>query len=212
MENKKVIFWAVDCQRDFMNANGALYVEGAESIKPNLKKLTKFAEQKKLTVINTLDYHFPEDEELSDKPDFKTTFPPHCMFHQAGHKLIKETQVLGNYSILDYRENQETNINVYDNNIILTKNKFNVFEGNPHTNKLLDLINPDTAVVYGVATNICVNYAVLGLEKRGISVYVVEDAIKELPNLPLDEIYRGWKNKNIHKFSLDQILRKLNDY
>ena len=133
------------------------------------------------------------------------------MFHQAGHKLIKETQVLGDYSLLDYKANQEVNLNVYDNNIVLTKNKFDIFEGNPHTNQLLDLINPDTVVVYGVATNVCVNYAVLGLEKRGISVYVVKDAIKELPNLPLDEIYRGWKNKNIDKFTLEQILKELNE-
>lgn len=34
------------------------------------------------------------------------------------------------------------------------------------------------AVVYGVATDYCVKAAVLGMQKRGIQTYVVEDAIK----------------------------------
>lgn len=215
MENKKVIFWNVDTQKDFMNPDGALYIEGAESIKPNLKKLTEFANLNNIQVINTKDYHHFGDEELSDTPDFVNTFPKHCIAGSIGEEFIDETNP-DNYngkmcSYLRYTK-KNPGIQLDDRNIVITKNKFDVFTGNPHTDKFLKLINPDTAVVYGVATNVCVNYAVLGLEKRGISVYVVEDAIKELPNLPLDEIYRGWKNKNISKFNVMQILRKLNDY
>jgi len=33
-------------------------------------------------------------------------------------------------------------------------------------------------VVYGVATDFCVKAAVLGMQKRGVQCYVVEDAIK----------------------------------
>ncbi len=193
MKNKKIIFWNVDTQKDFMNSDGALYVEGAETIKPNLKKLTEFAIKNNIFIVNTADFHFPDDEELSDEPDFINTFPEHCMFNSKGNHFIEETKIKGNYSILDYREGQDTTVDVWDNNIIITKNKFDVFEGNPNTNKLLDLINPDIVIVYGVATNVCVNCAVLGLRKRGIKVIVVNDAIKELPDLPLKEIYDNWQ-------------------
>lgn len=211
MKNKKIIFWAVDCQKDFINPDGALYVKDAETIKPNLKKLTEFAKENNIFVVNTADYHFPDDKELSDKPDFVNTFPPHCMFDQPGHHFIEETQVDDdNSNILDYRENQETDLNLYYNNIVITKNKFDVFEGNPHTNKFLELINPDIVVVYGVATNVCVNCAVLGLKKKVEVVFVITDAIKELPNLPLDEIYNNWTKFGVDKLTLNELFEYLN--
>ena len=197
MKNQKIIFWNVDTQRDFMEKDGALYIKNAETIKPNLKKLTEFARENNIFVVNTADFHFPDDKELSDKPDFITTFPPHCMWDSKGHNFIEETAIKGNYSTLDYRQDQETDINVYDNNIVLTKNKFDVFKGNPHTNQLLDFINPDIVIVYGVATNVCVNCAVLGLKQRGLQVIVIKDAIKELPNLPVKEIYDVWTTRGV---------------
>ncbi len=209
MKNKKIIFWAVDCQKDFINPDGALYVEGAETIKPNLKKLTQFAKENNIFVVNTGDYHFPGDEELSDKPDFVNTFPLHCMFDKTGHHFIEEIEVKDSSSILDYRENQETDLNLYGNNIVITKNKFDVFQGNPHTDRFLDFINPDIAVVYGVATNVCVNCAVLGLRERGIEVIVIKDAIKELPNLPVKEIYEEWDLKGVGSLTVNEVVDNL---
>ncbi len=209
MKTKKIIFWSVDCQKDFIEKDGALYVEGAEAIKPNLKKLTEFAKENNIFVVNTADYHFPDDEELSDKPDFKTTFPPHCMFDSKGHHFIEETKVKDNSSILDYRKNQETDLNLYGNNVVITKNKFDVFTGNPHTDKFLDFINPDIAVVYGVATNVCVNCAVLGLRKKGVEVIVVKDAIKELPNISVTEIYEKWDERKVGWIQTDILVNDL---
>ena len=209
MKTKKIIFWSVDCQKDFIEKDGALYVEGAEAIKPNLKKLTEFAKENNIFVVNTADYHFPDDEELSDKPDFKNTFPPHCMWDQNGHHFIKETEIEGDWNVLDYREGQETTIDLYDKNIVITKNKFDIFVGNPHTDKLLDFINPDIVVVYGVATNVCVNCAVLGLRKAGVEVIVVKDAIKELPNIPVTEIYEKWDENQVGWIKTDILVNDL---
>ena len=44
------IFYEVDIQNDFMNKNGALYVPGAELIKPNIKILTNYAREKNIPV------------------------------------------------------------------------------------------------------------------------------------------------------------------
>ena len=210
MKTKKIIFFAVDCQKDFMNPDGALYVEGAETIKPNLKKLTELAKENDIFVVNTADFHFPDDKELSDKPDFKTTFPPHCMYNEKGYNFIEETAIDDEqYNILDYRKDQETTIDIYDRNVVLTKNKFDVFAGNHHTNKLLDFLNPDIVIVYGVATNVCVNCAILGLRERGIEVIVINDAIKELPNLPVKDIYHEWDLKGVGFFTVNKLMDNL---
>ena len=84
-------------------------------------------------------------------------------------------------------------------NVVLYKNHFNSFDGNAHTEKVLDIINPQKVFVYGVATNVCVNFAVEELLKRNKNVYVVTDAIKELPNeiaaTPLESVLANWENK-----------------
>lgn len=91
MELKKVFFWNVDTQRDFMEETGALYVPGAREIRPALARLTAFAREKGIPVVSSADYHYQESAELSDAPDFKTTFPPHCMAETPGAELIPET-------------------------------------------------------------------------------------------------------------------------
>jgi len=191
----KVLFWAVDCQKDFLNKDGALYVEGAESIKPNLRKLTSMAINYGITVVNTMDFHEIDDEEISDEPDFVNTFPKHCMAHAEGSEFIEETMPESNYHII--YKGIRNKMPRTSRNIIIQKNKFDVFEGNQDTGRVLKALSPDFVVVYGVATNVCVNCAVLGLVKRGYKVVVVKDAIKELPNLPVEPIYAEWEKNGV---------------
>lgn len=53
---------------------------------------------------------------------------------------------------------------------LVTKDAFDVFEGNPNMDDfveaLYDETGRDTAVVYGVSGNVCVKYAVDGLRER----------------------------------------------
>ena len=49
---------------------------------------------------------------------------------------------------------------------------------NPLTKKVLNMLGPEEAVVYGVATDYCVKAAVLHLQDLGIQCNVVEDAIR----------------------------------
>jgi len=193
----RTLFWNVDTQKDFMNKGGALYVEGAEEIKHNLQTLTAITFKNGIKVVNTGDCHTSESKELSDKPDFKTTFPEHCMAGSEGLEFIVETSpqmsFRSNYYIVDCSDKGifEPSFN-RARNIIIFKDDFDVFKGNPHTNDVLELIEPDSIVVYGVATNVCVNFAVLGLLKRSYQVGVVVDAIKGLPGLPVGEIKDKW--------------------
>ena len=86
-----LIFWDVDTQHDFMDASGKLYVPDAESIKPNLKRLTDYAHERGIRIIATADDHEPGHRELSSTPDFRETFPEHCMRGTPGAAKIAET-------------------------------------------------------------------------------------------------------------------------
>lgn len=195
MDLKKVFFWNVDTQKDFMEKTGALYVDGAEEIRPVLAHLTAFAKENGIPVISTADYHYQDSVELSEKPDFKSSFPPHCMANTPGSQYIPETnpekpllvsweKLYRDFDIAKYRE------------FIVTKDAFDVFEGNPNMDdfieSLYDETGRDTAVVYGVSGNVCVKFAVDGLREREFPVIVLSDAIASLPGLPDPLMSEEW--------------------
>lgn len=202
---KDILFWNVDTQIDFMHKNGKLYVQDAESIQNQLAELTDFAKEKNIQVINTCDYHFKGSEELSDEPNYITSFPEHCMADTKGCEFISETKVEKAYTI-DWNKKYticEIEYALENRNVIIRKDAFDVFAGNQNTEEIVKRINPKTIIVYGVTTNVCVNCAAVGLAERGYEVIVVSDAIKELPNIPLP--FEDWKKLGIQQISLSEV-------
>lgn len=203
MENNEIIFWNVDTQVDFVEPEGKLYVPGAEKLKPIWQQLTDLAKQKEINVVNTADFHYPESAELSANPDFVNTFPQHCMANTQGAEYVAETQP-ENPVIFDWDNDYDT-FDVVESarNTVIRKDAFDVFAGNPYTDNILQILSPKTVVVYGVTTNVCVNDAVIGLSKRVERVIVVEDAIKELPNIPLP--FENWKKIGVEMMSFNEL-------
>lgn len=203
---KDILFWNVDTQIDFMNANGKLYVSGAELIQAKLKQITSFAKTHNIQVVNSADFHFKNSKELSKNPNFISTFPEHCMANTAGAKFIDETNPEGSFSeVLWNQKYSDLEIKTIAGlrNIIIRKDAFDVFEGNPNTEAIVKQINPKNIFIYGVTTNVCVDFAAIGLASRNISVFVIKDAIKELPNIPLP--FKDWKQKGIKTISFSDI-------
>lgn len=97
---------------------------------------------------------------------------------------------------------QLANVNQY-RNIVIRKDAFDVFEGNPYTTKILELIHPEKVFVYGVTTNVCVDKAVCGLAELGYKVFVLEDAIKELPGIELP--FKRWKGLGVKLIEWNKI-------
>lgn len=197
-KREKVIYWVVDVQNDFMKPDGALYVKDAEQIIPNIVSNIKKFKTRDVTKIFTMDLHFENSEEISKNPDFITKFPNHCMADTEGAMLIDEVAELI-YPVdvdvidwMDFYNYQDLCEIAKCKTIILSKDKFDIFTGNQYVEKLLEIIKPDVVYVSGVASNVCVNYAVLGLLERGIKVNVITNTIKELPNLPLSPIIDKW--------------------
>ncbi len=203
MDLTNVLFWNVDTQIDFVYPRGKLYVDGAENLRPQWKELTQMAKEKSIRVVNTADYHFANSAELDSSPDFINTFPEHCMAGTRGADYIRETDP-EDPVVFDWDKEYLITPELFNRNehrnFIIRKDAFDVFDGNPMTDAILQQLKPETVVVYGVATNVCVDAEVRSLAKRGKKVYVVEDAIKELPNIPLP--FEHWKKKGVKLISL----------
>ena len=87
----RLLFWDVDTLYDFMHVAGRLYVPGSEEIIPTLEALTAFAHARRIPIVASADNHEETDAEISDTPDWSTTFPPHCMRGTPGQLKIAET-------------------------------------------------------------------------------------------------------------------------
>jgi len=205
MFKKELLFWNVDTQFDFMSESGKLYVPGSEEILPLLKRIRSMAKENNIQVVNTADHHFPDAKELSEAPDFVSTFPPHCMADTPGADYMDETQpeepkVIQWDKI--YSKEEIENLRSYRNLVVL-KDVFDVFEGNPNTQRLVKSLAPQKVFVYGVTTNVCVDCAVCGLANENIQVFVIEDAIKELPNIPLP--FEKWDALGVKRINFADI-------
>lgn len=204
----KILFWNVDTQHDFMDKDGKLYVEGAEDIKPNLKEISHLAKDNNISIIHTSDWHNWDSDELSETPDFVNTFPNHCMAGTKGAYLIPETKPRKFDLILNWDQTLSGHtIDILDRpfDIMLRKDKFDFIEGNKNSNRLLKILRDEFNVVYifGVAGNVCVNQAVLGLLKSEFKVIVVKDCIANLPNIP--SCISDWEKMGVELINLNDL-------
>src|SRR5262245_55035942 len=67
-----MIFFDVDTQVDFMDSDGALYVQGSDLIRSNIEKLLLAAGEEEITTISSRCVDEPNDPEFA-------IFPPHCL-------------------------------------------------------------------------------------------------------------------------------------
>jgi nicotinamidase/pyrazinamidase len=156
----KTVFFDIDTQIDFVYPAGALYVPGAEHILPIVGELNRRAP----VLISTMDAHSEDD------PEFQI-YPHHCVVGTTGQHKPAITLL----------EQRATVPAAHDGirQWILEKQKFDCFSS-PHLVPLLQQLNPDRYVVYGVVTEICVRCAAFGLLKTGRPVEIVTDAVKSL--------------------------------
>jgi nicotinamidase/pyrazinamidase len=210
MDLSNWLFWNVDTQIDFVYPRGKLYVDGAETLRPKWKELTRLAKEKSIRVVNTADYHYPNSSEIDSSPDFINTFPEHCIAKTRGADFIKETDP-EDPVIFDWNKDYLLPIQLFDSrehmNFIIRKDAFDVFAGNPFTEIILKKLNPDTVVVYGVTANAGVDASIKKLVKKVKNVFLVEDAIRELPGVPIP--FENWKKKGVNLISLTELKQLL---
>jgi nicotinamidase/pyrazinamidase len=204
------IFWDVDTQYDFMRADGRLYVPDAESIIPNVRRLTEYAHRQGVRVVASADDHEAGHRELSDEPDWTATFPPHCMRGTPGQAKIPETALRDPLLIepepVDPRD-LAASIRAHAGDILLHKHWFDVFT-NVHTEVVVETLAPERVVVYGVATDVCNRYAVEGLLARwpGLPVFAVTDAMKPIHADAAARLFEVWREQGVRLVTTDDVL------
>jgi nicotinamidase/pyrazinamidase len=165
----KTVFFDIDTQIDFMYPAGALYVPGAERIVAAISALNRFAAERGIPLVSTVDAHSEDD------PEFRA-WPPHCVVGTAGQQksaatLLEDRIVVPNRSCEPSVEGARQ--------IVLEKQTFDVFETR-NIGRLLDRLRAEMYVVYGVATEICVMRVALGLLRTGRPVTLITNAVKEI--------------------------------
>ena len=164
-----VVFFDIDTQIDFMLPEGKLYMQGAERIIPNLERLVRWARANSVPVISTADAHAPDD------PEFRT-WPPHCVAGTPGQQRIPATR-FAEALVIPRRAGAFHPPVPASGQLVVEKTTYSP-EDNPNWNAVLEPLAGCRAVVFGVATEICVRAVVLALRRRGFPVDVVSDAIR----------------------------------
>jgi len=181
-KNPNILFFDVDTQNDFIEKTGALYVPGAETLKPNFKALIEYARQAKIPVWGSVDAHLASDPELIQN---QGSFPNHCMLGEVGQQKIRETAPINPIWVENrlYSTAELSKLQQHPHELYFQKQSFDVFD-NPNLTKLIAPF--DTIIVFGVATDYCVLAAVRGFRKLDKTVFLVADAIKAVNIKPED--------------------------
>jgi nicotinamidase/pyrazinamidase len=202
------LFWDVDTQYDFMRADGKLYVPEAEQIIPQLKQLTDHAHRAGIPVLASADDHVPGHRELSEQPDFRETFPPHCMHGTPGQQKIPETRLRDPLVIQPEREDPAAvrkKVRAHRGDFLVHKHWFDVFT-NPNVEPALDALDPDRIFIYGVALDVCNKYAIEGLLARRpqTPLFAVTDAMKPIDASRAEALLADWGRRGVTLVTTDE--------
>jgi nicotinamidase/pyrazinamidase len=195
------VLWDVDTQVDFMLPHGKLYVRGAESTIPAMQRLVEAARVAGIVHVASADDHELTDAEITYEPDFRTTYPPHCLRGTRGASKIPETEqedpVPMTLEFLPERflEGRE---------FLILKKHFDVFT-NPNTELLIERLDPDEVVVFGVATDVCDDAAIRGFLARGLKVRFVEDAARGLDDERVAACAASWRDQGV-EFTTSEVV------
>jgi nicotinamidase/pyrazinamidase len=159
----KTVFFDIDTQIDFLYPAGALYVPGAERLLPVISRLN----QQAAVLVSTMCAHEENDAEFKQ-------WPPHCVVGTAG-QLKPQSTMLAERVVIP---NRLVDVAIA-RQVVLEKQQLNLFT-NPNLPRLLEILEADAYVVYGVVTEYCVKDAALGLLATGKPVTLVTDAIRSL--------------------------------
>jgi nicotinamidase/pyrazinamidase len=207
-----LIFWDVDTQYDFMHPDGKLYVPESESIIPNLRKLSAGAHAAGIRVVASADVHQLDHQEISDSPDFKDTFPPHCMKGTPGQEKIPETALVDPLVIepdpMDELVLRRT-VGGHSGDVLFHKHWFDVFT-NPNVRTAVDELSPTAIVLYGVALDVCDRYAIEGLllHRPDTHLSLVTDAAKPIDAEQGRRLIGAWERRGVEMITTEQALAR----
>lgn len=209
---KQTIFWDVDTQFDFMQPQGKLYVPGAENIINKVSRVRKLALENGYSIIADVDWHSRDNAEISDNPDYKLTFPAHCMAGEPGSERVGYVGKLP----IEYVEISPMSksalrklIDKDQFHIVIRKESIDVFD-NPNTDRLIELVRPKAVAVFGVALDFCVRYVLRGLAMYGgIKLFLLEDVVRGLGARPEKELLDEFRQMGVEITKFNDLVGRL---
>ena len=175
------ILWDVDTQVDFMEPSGKLYVPGRQRRHGRDGAARRRRPRRRIVHVASADDHEltdPEISELARLPEHVSAALParHARRREdrrdeAARPAAARARPVPAGAPARLIEGRRE--------ILLLKKSFDVFT-NPNTDPLLAALDPDEIVVFGVATDVCDDAAILGFLQRGRRVRFVEDAARGL--------------------------------
>ena len=201
------VLWDVDTQVDFMLPDGKLYVAGAEETIPAMERLVAATREAGVVHVASADDHELTDPEISDEPDFSNTYPPHCLRGTHGAAKVEATEQEDPLplSLTPYPPGLVPGLIEGRREILLLKKNFNVFT-NPNTDPLLDVLDPEEIVIFGVATDVCDDAAIRGFLLRGRKVRFVEDAARALDADREARCLAFWREGGVEFSTVDDVV------
>ena len=148
--------------------------------------------------VASCDQHELSDPEISEKPDFDSTWPPNCLLGTRGAEKIPETKQHDPLPMPFVPVPQVTLCRLLDARpeILIPKKQYDPFT-NPNTETLLDALDPDEILLFGVATDICDDAAVRALLRRGRRVAFVEDAARGVDESRVTACTVAWREAGV---------------
>jgi nicotinamidase/pyrazinamidase len=192
------ILWDVDTQVDFVEPGGKLYFAGAEEARPAMALLVEAARAAGVVHVASCDQHELSDPEIFQQPDFGSTWPPHCLLGTRGAEKIPETKQLDPLPLPLVPMPQAILRRLLEGRteVLIPKKQYDPFT-NPNTETLLDMLDPDEILLFGVATDICDDAAVRALLRRGRRVAFVEDASRGVDESRTAECLAAWREGGV---------------
>lgn len=205
-----LLFWDVDTQHDFMCADGRLYVPDSEAIHGELQTLTDHAHRQGIRILASSDDHLMTDAEISDTPDWVTTFPPHCMRGSPGQLKIPETTLRHPMVVTSTAQDPAglaPAARTHDGDLLVTKHTVDSFT-NPNLVSLVRALDPAAIILYGVATDICNHYAVEGILRHfpGIRLAVVTDAMRAISVTNGEARLVNWASRGVRLITTSEAI------
>jgi nicotinamidase/pyrazinamidase len=199
------VLWDVDTQADFVYASGKLAVPDAEAAIPAMSRLVEAARAVGIPHVASADDHELTDPEISETPDFSTTYPPHCLRGTRGAAKIPETAQADPVPLALTVVPERW---IQGREFLLLKKHFDVFT-NPNTERLLAWLDPEEVIVFGVATDVCNAAAIRGLVAHGRTVTFIEEASRGLDAARTLACVSEWRAAGVRFASADEAVAGL---
>jgi nicotinamidase/pyrazinamidase len=192
------ILWDVDTQVDFIEPGGKLYFEGAEAVRPAMGRLVEAARAAGVVHVASCDQHELSDPEISQEPDYDSTWPPHCLLGTRGAEKIPETKQLDPVPLplVPLPAAILRRLLEGGREILIPKKHYDPFT-NSNAETMLAALDPDEILLFGVATDICDDAAVRALLRRSRRITFVEDASRGVDESRIAACLAAWHEAGV---------------